>query len=200
MNKLNTQIFKFTLLTLLTWSFVFAQETNESNYTGKGLEIVNHAAPESFSVKVFLDKVTEGNLAPSYKIGEYARIGVTVTESAYIYLFAFHASGEIIQVLPNKHDGHGRNNFLEADQTKYFPPQDADYGYRVTEPTGVDKIFVVASKEPLGVTTLANFDYENAFATSKQSEEEFGSKVLVAVSRVEQSNWVTGLTYYHVTY
>ena len=70
---------------------------------------------------MFTDRDTSGEGIPTYQIGEQITIGVRVSSAAYIYLFNIKSNGEIQQILPNRYDQQGQNNFLEVGQTRYFP-------------------------------------------------------------------------------
>ena len=83
--------------------------------------IVVNPSP-SFDVQVFVDKDTSGDATPVYNIGESIRVGATVSEDAYVYLFSVHSDGTIDQILPNTLSD-GRDNLVRAGSTRYFPPE-----------------------------------------------------------------------------
>lgn len=160
--------------------------------------IHNPHAPANFYAQVFIDRDTNGAGNARYRIGEMLRIGVMLSEAAHVYLFVVDSTGVVTQLLPNRFDGHGNSNHVQAGGTVYFPPSGSSYGYRVKGPYGVDKIFVLASKSPLTTSTLTGFNYEGAFAKSYGGEKLFGDRVLRSVSPLAQSGWVTDGVHYQV--
>jgi len=160
--------------------------------------IVVNPLPE-FEVEVFVDRDPSGRSAPSYAVGESIEIGVRVSEDAYVYLFSISAGGEVVQILPNRFDEAGRNNYLRANQTAYFPPRDARYTYVVDPPTGLAKVIAVASKRELDTRTLARFETERDFqATSDIGEEGFARALSIVVRPLPQQDWVTSTALYYV--
>ena len=105
--------------------------------------IVVNPLPE-FEVEVFLDKDPSGEASPGYQLGEPVRIGIFVSEASYIYLYDVKPDGTITQILPNRFDAFGANNFLSAGETKYFPPQGARYSFNIDGPGGLSKVIAVA--------------------------------------------------------
>ncbi len=145
----------------------------------------------SFEVEVFVDKNPSGEEAPVYNIGERIRIGVRVTEDAWIYLFNVRSNGEIQQILPNRLDPAGQNNFVRVGETKFFPPDGARYTFNVAGPSGLDKVIAVASKEPLNTSELAQFERDPNFATSNIGEQGFAQTLSIIVQPLPQDEWVT---------
>ena len=158
--------------------------------------IVVNPSP-SFDVEVFVDKDSSGESAPVYNIGESVRIGVTVSEDAYVYLYSVHSNGTIEQILPNRLDD-GRNNFVSAGSTRYFPPQNARYTFDVAGPQGLDKVIAVASREPLDLSTLRGFTQAGDFSVSEQGEESFAQTLSIVVSPISQEDWVTDTALFYV--
>ena len=106
----------------------------------------------SFSVEVFVDRDASGNGVPVYNIGEQISIGVRVSEAAYVYLFNIKTNGQVNQLLPNRYDDNGKNNYLQAGETKYFPPRNARYTFDIDGPNGLEKVIAVASRTALDTT------------------------------------------------
>lgn len=183
---------------LLFLSFIILQVHAQTMINQTLSVIHNPHAPANFQVEVFVDRDPSGLITPSYRIGEYVRIGISVTQAAYVYLFSLNSAGSIVQVLPNLHDGHGQNNFLQPNIIKYFPPDNMGYSFVVDLPHGIDKVFVIASQEELTSSTLAGFRYEGDFAQSYQGEAAFVNQVLRSVEAIKQSGWVTDYASYQV--
>ncbi len=152
----------------------------------------------SFEVEVFVDKDSSGNASPSYAIGEQISIGVRVSEDSYVYLFSVKSNGEIQQILPNRFDQAGQNNFVRAGETKFFPPRGARYTFNVDGPTGLDKVIAVASKRQLNTRQLADFEADPNFATSNIGEEAFARALSIIVTPIPQETWVTDTALFYV--
>ena len=153
----------------------------------------------AFDVEVFVDRDPSGRGTPSYAIGQSIEIGVRVSEDAYVYLFSISARGEVVQILPNRFDDAGRNNFVRAGQTAYFPPRGARYNYVIDPPEGLAKVIAVASKREIDTRTLASFQSERDFqATSNIGEEGFARALSIVVRPLPQQEWVTSTALYYV--
>lgn len=152
----------------------------------------------AFNVEVFTDKDTSGEARPSYEIGENISIGVRVSEAAYVYLFDVRSNGVVDQILPNKLDQNGQNNYVQAGQTKYFPPPNAGYNFTVDGPQGLDKVIAVASKEPLDTRQLADFRADPNFASSTIGESGFASTLSIIVTPIAQNSWTTDTALFYV--
>jgi hypothetical protein len=159
--------------------------------------IVVNPLPE-FEVEVFLDRDPSGEASPDYQLGEPVRIGVHVSEASYVYLYDVKPDGTITQILPNRFDAFGANNFLEAGETKYFPPQGARYSFNIDGPGGLSKVIAVASKQVLDTGQLARFEGEVGFASSSIGEIGFGAALSIVVEPIPQAEWVTDTALYLV--
>jgi Domain of unknown function (DUF4384)/PEGA domain len=145
----------------------------------------------TFSVEVFTDKDTSGNGTPSYQIGEAISIGVRVSEASYVYVFNVRSTGAVDQILPNRYDADGQNNYLQAGETKYFPPRGARYAFNVDGPNGLDKVIAVASRSQLDTSQLANFGADPGFASSNIGEAGFAQTFSIVVTPIAQNDWTT---------
>lgn len=177
---------------LLCASFAFAQDVVFSPQA-----IVVNPRP-SFEVDVFLDKGGNGGQIPTYEVGEDITIGVTVSADSYVYLFSIRSDGQVQQILPNRLDEPGRNNFVRAGETKYFPPRGARYAFTVEPPRGLDKVIAVASRTQLDTNQLAQFRGEGDFATSSIGEESFARTLSIVVRPINQQDWVTDTALFYV--
>ena len=133
----------------------------------------------------------DGNSKTNFAIGEAIRVSVRVTEDAYVYLFDVRSDGSVNQILPNNYDANGQNNFVRAGETKYFPPQGAQYNFTAAAPAGLDKVIAVASQTPLDTSTLATFQQDPNFASSNLGEQDFAEGLSVIVRPLPQNDWVT---------
>jgi Domain of unknown function (DUF4384)/PEGA domain len=152
----------------------------------------------SFGVEVFADKDTSGNATPSYQIGEAISIGVRVSEASYVYVFNIKATGEVQQIIPNRYDADGQNNYLQAGETKYFPPRGARYAFNVDGPNGLDKVIAVASRSQVDTNQLAAFGTDPNFASSNIGEAGFAQTFSIVITPIAQNDWVTDTAIYYV--
>jgi hypothetical protein len=90
----------------------------------------------SYEVEVFVDRDTSGQGTPSYAVGEAIRVGVRVSEDAYVYLFNVRSDGGVNQILPNNYDSAGQDNYVRGGEAKYFPPEGAAYVFEAGAPEG----------------------------------------------------------------
>jgi hypothetical protein len=181
---------RFLGLLLLTFMFVspaLAQPEDEVVFSPQSI-VVN--PKPGFEVDVFLAGASGGEV-PTYQVGEEIRIGVRVTADSYVYLFNVRPNGRIQQLLPNRFDEAGRNNFLRAGETRYFPAQNARYTFNAEPPRGLDKVIAVASRTELDTRQLARFEGDPNFATSSLGEEGFARNLSIVVRPIEQRSWVT---------
>jgi hypothetical protein len=175
---------------------VFVAGAQESPVLSPQAIIVNPVP--SYEVEVFVDKDPSGGATPSYAVGESIRIGVRVSEDAYVYLFNVRSDGSVNQILPNNYDAAGQNNFVRAGETKYFPPEGAAYAFEVNAPEGLDKVIAVASEQPLDTSTLATFESDPNFASSDLGEEGFADALSVIVTPLPQEDWVSDTALFYV--
>jgi hypothetical protein len=153
----------------------------------------------AFDVDVWVDRDPSGRDAPSYGVGEEIQIGVRVSEDAFVYLFSVSAAGEIVQIVPNRYDAAGRDNFVRAGSTRLFPPQGARYSFVIDPPQGLAKVIAVASKRELDTRTLASFASERDFtASSRLGEDGFARALSIVVEPLPQESWVTATALYYV--
>ncbi len=184
--------FLLGLFALLTIGFAQPQ-----NVVISPQSIVVNPLP-TYDVEVFVDKDVSGEGAPSYTVGEEIRISVTVSEDSYVYLYNIRSNGEVVQLLPNRLDQPGQNNFLFADDAKTFPPRNARYTFNVDGPTGLDKVTVIASKEELNTFDLARFVDDPNFATSSLGEQGFADSLTALLRGLPQNAWVSDTALFYV--
>jgi hypothetical protein len=130
---------------------------------------------QQFTVGVSLSGFSGVN-ARSYRVDEAVQVSVSPTLDAYIYLFSIDASGFVQLILPNRFDSAGRDNFVRAGQTAYFPPPGASYSFTISPPVGPSLLVAVASVYPLRESVLERFaSYAGgvAFAQSAIGEATF---------------------------
>lgn len=152
----------------------------------------------TFDVQVWLDKDPTGAASPGYAVGEAVRISVRPSEDAYIYLYSIGADGEVVQILPNRFDAAGANNFVRAGSVRTFPPNDARYSFTVSPPQGLSKVMAVASRSPLNVASLLSFRASADFASGLLGEEGFAAALSIIMNPVPSRDWVSATALYYV--
>jgi hypothetical protein len=184
------------VLTVLSLALLFVFASAQEVVISPQAIVVNPRP--AFNVEVWVDKDPTGRSIPVYQIGEEISIGVRVDEAAYIYLFNVRSDGEIQQLLPNRFDEAGRNNFLRAGEVRYFPPRGANYTFNVAPPRGIDKVIALASKRPLSTSELADFSRDPNFATSRMGEARFAEALSIVIRPIPQNEWVTATALFSV--
>lgn len=188
----------FTLSGLgMLFAMLFTAASAQDNVVLSPESIVVNPLP-SYEVEVFVDKDSSGGGSPSYAVGETIRVGVRVSEDAYVYLFNVRSDGSVDQILPNNYDANGQNNFVRAGETKYFPPDGAAYAFQVDAPEGLDKVIAVASQTQLDTSTLASFESDPNFASSELGEQGFAEGLSVIVTPLPQDDWVSDTVLFYV--
>lgn len=152
----------------------------------------------AYGVEVWFDKDGGATGIPNYRVGESIRISVRPSEDAYIYLYSIAADGEVVQILPNRFDSAGADNFVRGGSVRTFPPSDARYSYTVAPPTGLARVIAVASQSPLNVGSLATFRAGAQFATSELGQDGFAFALSIIVRPLPSRQWVTGTALYTV--
>jgi hypothetical protein len=161
------------------------------------LRIVVNPRP-AFDVNVWVDRDETGDETPVYLGGEEIRFSVQVSEDAYVYLFNLRSDGQIQQILPNRFDRAGQDNFLPAGEIRSFPPAGARYAFLVEPPDGLERVLAVASKRELSTQELAEFQHDAEFATARMDDEQFARALSIVVEPVPQQEWVTDTALFYV--
>lgn len=182
------------MLVMLVATLAFAQNFN---VVVSPRAIVVNPSP-AFNVDVWVDRDRSGEGVPTYTIGDAIRIGVSVNQDAYVYLFSVRATGEIQQILPNRQDQASQDNFMRAGETRVFPPEGARYTFTVGGPTGLDRVIAVASTRRLDTSTLAAFESGTNFAASDIGQDQFARNLSIIVSPLPQEAWVTDTALFNV--
>ncbi len=197
MLRLRNHPFAALRLALVTTFLVLAATAYAQGAVLSPRSIVVNPLP-SFDVEVWVDKDTSGRDAPVYRIGEGMRISVRPSADAYVYLFSIAADGEVVQVLPNRFDTDGADNFVRGGSVRTFPPAGARYTFNIAPPQGLAKVIAVASRRALNVSTLATFRSERDFATSTIGEDAFARALSIIVTPIPSGDWVSATALYYV--
>lgn len=180
---------RFSLITLLLMSVALAQNVIISPQA-----IIINPLP-AFSVEVFVDRDLSGSRTPTYEIGEQIRVGVRVSEDAFVYLFNVRADNQIVQFFPNRIDS---DNYVRANRTFWVPPDGARYRLTIGGPEGQDKVIAVASKRQLSTRELADFEGGGVLAASRLSQDDFARTLAIIVEPLPQQDWVTDTALFFV--
>ncbi|MDZ7705483.1 MAG: DUF4384 domain-containing protein [Trueperaceae bacterium] len=183
------------ILFALTASLLFGPASAQGGISAQSI-VVN--PNPSFGAEVFVDKDVSGRSTPTYQIGETIRIGVRVSRDSYVYLYNVRSNGQVVQILPNALDS-GRDNYLLAGETRYFPRRDAGYTFQVDGPSGIDQVVAVASTRPLNTRELGQFRREGDFYTAGQSgQQSFARTLSIVVNPLPRDSWVTDTAQFRV--
>jgi len=112
------------------------------------LGIVPTPTPQPLTVNVWTDK-------SAYSVGEAMRVFFNVNQPAYIYLYDIQPDGIVRLVFPN---AYSQSNFVSAGN--HVLPDSPSYHFTVHEPSGVEKLQIIASVNPL---TLAPSSFGEPF-------------------------------------
>ena len=145
----------------------------------------------SLAVETFVDKDPSGSASPSYSVGGDISVSVRVNNAAYIYLYSIDASGSVSQLLPNRYDSAGQNNYLQAGETAQFPPHNARYTFNIEGPAGVSSAVAIGCKAELDTQQLADFSENPNFATSSLKKEEFLALLNSTIQQLPTDNACT---------
>ena len=149
-------------------------------------------------MRVWLNKDAQGQGSANYKIGDLIRVGVQVSQDAYVYLFDVSSRGEISLFVPNGYDGP-ESNFVRAGARSVFPGQGANYTLTVGGPRGQSRILALASRVPLDLSDVASVAGDQGFSSvTVQGEAQLGEVLSGAVSSLDPQDWVSAVLYYGV--
>ncbi|GEM87247.1 hypothetical protein MGR01S_18720 [Meiothermus granaticius NBRC 107808] len=154
--------------------------------------IIVNPVPTDLQVRTWVDKDPGKTGNPVYQIGERIRVSVQVNQDAYVYLFSVHSNGDIAPILPNAFE---RDNFLRAGQTRTFPPQGANYEFKVEGPEGQDRVLAIASRRPLDMSNI--IDVANS-AVRVQGADNLSRALSIVVTPIPQQDWVSNVAFFVV--
>ena len=79
-----------------------------------------------------------------YRPGESVALTVETNQDSYIWVFDTGTSGRVHQIFPNK---FAKDNFVRGGQPVTLPAAGAKYRFVAAEPTGVELLTVIASRD-----------------------------------------------------
>jgi hypothetical protein len=126
---------------------------------------------ESASNRIPVDAwVDRKNL--TYRIGDTITLSVSPRKSAYITVLNVGSSGRVAVIYPNHFQ---RERQVKGGTTVRIPGKNAKWNIKISGPTGVDLIKIIASKKPLTLKELeqlAGANEDNPVLTLGRSAEE----------------------------
>ncbi len=114
----------------------------------------------------------------AYTVGEPLRLFVRATRSCYITIAAVQTSGKVSLILPIL---DRKKNFAQIGIRYTIPREGA--GYKISGPGGVEKIKVIATRQPIYLDTVI----------TKELEESIFLEVLLnRLNSLEPGSWAAG--------
>jgi hypothetical protein len=141
------------------------------------LGIVPTPTPQPLTVNVWTDKST-------YTVGETMRVFFDVNQPAYIYVYDIQPDGVVRLVFPN---AYSQSNFVSAGN--HVLPDSPSYHFTVHEPTGVEKVQIIASINPL---TLSPSSFGEPFPMA--TPETIQGQIMGIAPEPCEPSWATAWT------
>ncbi len=162
------------LLTSAAWaawscSVLFAQSSPDA--------AVAEAQSSSFFVNLDVDRRDR-----QYVEGEQLTVTVTSEIDAYAYVLYQPAQGKLYQIFPNRVQP---DNKLKAKQPTKVPGGDDLFRFQVGKPFGAERLWVIASREPVDVLADPALQGERFNAVSNAQLEE----ALAELRQLKQDQW-----------
>jgi hypothetical protein len=158
--------------------------------------IIVNPVPAQVGVRVWVGKAPSGLGAPGYYPGNPIHIFVHVTQNSYVYLFNIGPHGRIDLILPNHYSNGG--NYLSAGTTRVFPGPGDPFNFTVTGPFGLNRVLAIASRVPLQLGQIAQFQGQGFARVRVRGESGLAHALSIAVHPVPQASWVSAVAYYQV--
>ncbi len=123
--------------------------------------------------------------------GDTVLVRFQTDQDAYLRLLGFGTSGKVTQLWPNKFSG--ANNRVQAGRRYSFPSESDKFLFRVSGPTGLERIVAVATEKPDAIVREEDLgDFEGGF---KSYQKEVKDLVVESRRRVgslpQGSKWAT---------
>ncbi|HCP32377.1 TPA: hypothetical protein DIT45_03945, partial [Candidatus Acetothermia bacterium] len=136
--------------------------------------IIEPPAPGGLEATIWVDE-------PAYQINEYLQVHFEVNEDAYIYVWDIDPTGGACLIYPNNYES---NNYVSAGP--HTIPGVGTYHLRVQEPTGTERLQIVATKSSVDgiVQFFGGFSKGSPFACSP-SGRQAASQIDVVKSIIE---------------
>ena len=185
---MNVKNFAAATVTLLTGVLGFGSAFAQSSPVVRPQAVIVNPAPTELKVSVALNKAGAN---PLYLEGENLKISVNVNQDAYVYVFNIQSTGAITVLLPNGFPG-GQQPFLRAGETRTFPGTNDKYQLNIQAPFGQEKIFALASKNPLNLSgIIPQVQSGNFVNATVQGSEGLARPLAVVVTPLQPTDWTT---------
>ena len=185
---MNVKNFATATVTLLTGVLGFGSAFAQSSPVVRPQAVIVNPAPTELKVSVALNKAGAN---PLYLEGENLKISVNVNQDAYVYVFNIQSTGAITVLLPNGFPG-GQQPFLRAGETRTFPGTNDKYQLNIQAPFGQEKIFALASKNPLNLSgIIPQVQSGNFVNATVQGSEGLARPLAVVVTPLPPTDWTT---------
>jgi hypothetical protein len=141
--------------------------------------------PSPLSVSIWTDKTV-------YVIGDQARIYLTLSQTAYVYILDFQPDGIVRQIFPN---AYSQNNHLSAG-THTLP--DGPYRFVVAPPIGEESLQAIVSATPLNLTSGG---FNEAFPYVAPNAESARNALQPRIMGISpEPVWATAWTTFNIVY
>jgi Domain of unknown function (DUF4384)/PEGA domain len=149
--------------------------------------IVVNPTPTELKVQVAVNKA---GVNPLYNEGEELKVSVSVNQDAYVYVFNVAADNSVNVLLPNGFPG-GRQPLLRGGETRTFPAQGDQYRLLISAPFGQEKIFALASKNPLDLSAVIPQVQSNTIVTANVQGTGLARPLAVVVAPLPPQDWTS---------
>lgn len=148
--------------------------------------VVNPVATE-LKVQVAVNKP---GVNPLYTEGEKVVFSVSVNQDAYVYVFNVAADNSVNVLLPN---GFSNGSpLLRGGETRSFPPANAAYEIAIQAPFGAEKLYALASKTPLDLSSVIPQVQNNNFAVANvQGSSGLARPLALVVQPLPAQSWTS---------
>lgn len=173
--------------------FVFSVASAQSFFEPNSI-IVNPRG--GVDVDVWVDKDPNNSFTPSYEIGDRITVGVSVGESAYVYVFDIDANDVVTQIFPNRYSS---DNYLRGGSSRNIPASADRFSLTVDGPRGEGRVVAVASRKELSAEQLTSFaSSSDAFRTYHGGVRAFVDLFGIVVEPIPTADWSSATAYYRV--
>ncbi|MFO8034230.1 MAG: DUF4384 domain-containing protein [Candidatus Bipolaricaulota bacterium] len=164
------------LAAVVLWGTLAVQASTDPSPLG----LVPEPVP-GLEVSIWTDK-------SEYTVDEHARVNIWLSRNAYVYVYNIDAHGRVRQIFPN---WYSSDPYLRRGT--HVLPDRPDYRLGVTGPEGMDRLQVIASRQPLGVGTGSPGDPYPLLAPDAQQ-----GRAVIQGLVPEPSRYVTAWTTFRV--
>jgi TolB-like protein len=138
------------------------------------LEKIIAAKPKKsfFDIRVWTDK-------KKYEVNEKIFFKIKSEKNGYLLLFDVSPNGNITVIFPNKFK---KDNFIEGGVTYQIPTPDYGFEFKVTGPTGLERIKAIVTQNKVHLFKL---DWENGFHTLNKNTTRGTRGIEILSKKVE---------------